>query len=224
MTKVEISASILSADFTRLGAHMKEAETAGVERFHVDVMDGRFVPNITFGPLMVEAARQCTKAILEAHLMIVEPERYIADFAKAGADNIQVHQETCPHLHSTIQQIHQLGKKATVVINPATPLSTLEDILDDVDQVLIMSVNPGFGGQKFIPSSLAKLARLRRMIEERKLTCAVEVDGGIAPPVAGAVVKAGARVLVAGAAVFRTAEGVAEAIRRLRASAEESRE
>jgi ribulose-phosphate 3-epimerase len=200
---------------------MQEAESAGVERFHVDVMDGRFVPNITFGPLMVEAARKCTKATIETHLMIVEPERYIAEFAKAGADNIQVHQEDCPHLHSVVQQIHRLGKKATVVINPATPLGTLEDILGDVDQVLVMSVNPGFGGQQFIANSLAKVARLRQMIEARKLTCAIEIDGGIAPPVAGAVVKAGARVLVAGAAIFRAAEGVAEAVRRLRASAEE---
>ena len=221
MTKVEISASILAADFTRLGAHMKEAEAAGVERFHVDVMDGRFVPNITFGPLMVEAARRCTKAPIEAHLMILEPERYIADFAKAGADNIQVHQENCTHLHCVVQQIHQLGKKATVVLNPATPLSTLEDILGDVDQVLIMSVNPGFGGQKFIPGSVSKVAWLRQMIEERNLNCAIEIDGGIAPPVVGAVVKAGVRVLVAGSAVFHAAEGVAEAVRRLRASAEE---
>jgi len=221
MNKVEISASILAADFTRLGAHMKEAEAAGVERFHVDVMDGRFVPNITFGPLMVEAARRCTKVPIEAHLMIVEPERYIADFAKAGADNIQVHQEICPHLHSVVQLIHQLGKKATVVLNPATPLSTLEDILGDVDQVLIMSVNPGFGGQTFIASALSKVAWLRQMIEERSLNCEIEIDGGIAPPVAGAAVKAGARVLVAGSAVFHGAEGVAEAVRRLRASAEE---
>ena len=221
MTKVEISASILAADFTRLGAHMKEAEAAGVDRFHVDVMDGRFVPNITFGHMMVEAVRQCTKLPIEAHLMIAEPERYVADFAKAGADNIQVHQENNTHLHSVVQQIHQLGKKATVVINPGTPLGTLDDILGDVDQVLIMSVNPGFGGQKFIPSSLAKVARLRQMIEDRKLTCAIEIDGGIAPPVAGAVVKAGARVLVAGVAVFRAAGGVAEAVRTLRKSAEE---
>jgi ribulose-phosphate 3-epimerase len=220
MTKVEISASILAADFTRLGAHMQEAEAVGVERFHVDVMDGRFVPNITFGPLMVEAARRCTQATIEVHLMIVEPERYIEDFAKAGADNIQVHQETCPHLHRTIQQIHQLGKKATVVLNPATSLVTLEDILGDIDQILIMSVNPGFGGQTFIESTLSKIVRLRQMIAERNLSCAIEVDGGIAPSDAAAVVKAGARVLVAGAAIFRTAEGVAEAIRRLRASAE----
>ncbi len=220
MASVEISASILAADFTRLGAHMKEAEEAGVERFHVDVMDGRFVPNLTFGPLMVEAARRCTRATIEAHLMIVEPERYIPDFAKAGADNIQVHQETCPHLHGIIQQIHWLGKKATVVLNPATPLGTLEDILGDVDQVLIMTVNPGFGGQKFIESVLSKVARLRRTIEERHLTCAIEVDGGIAPSDAAAVVKAGARVLVAGSAIFHAPEGAAEAVRRLRASAE----
>ncbi len=221
MTKVEISASILAADFTRLGAHMQEAEAAGVERFHVDVMDGRFVPNITFGPLMVAAARRCTKAIVEAHLMIVEPERYIPEFAKAGADNIQVHQETCPHLHSTIQQIHALGKKATVVINPATPVSTLEGVLGDLDQILVMTVNPGFGGQTFIASVLPKVAQLRKMIEERKLGCALEVDGGVAPATAGSVVKAGAHLLVAGAAIFRAPEGVAEAIRRLRASAQE---
>jgi len=219
MSKIEISASILAADFARLGAQMKEAEAAGVERFHVDVMDGRFVPNITFGPLMVEAARRCTQATIEAHLMIFEPERYIADFAKAGADNIQVHQESCPHLHSTIQQIHRLGKKATVVLNPATPLVLIEDILGDVDQVLIMTVNPGFGGQKFIETMLPKVARLRQMIDERKLSCVIEVDGGIAPSDTGAVVKAGARVLVAGAAIFRAKEGVAEAIRQLRASA-----
>ena len=220
MTKVEISASILSADFTRLGAHMNEAEVAGVERFHVDVMDGRFVPNITFGPLMVDAARRCTQRIIEVHLMIVEPERYIPEFAKAGADNIQVHQETCPHLHRTIQMIHQLGKKATVVLNPATPLSTIEDILGDVDQVLLMSVNPGFGGQKFIEHVLTKVTRLKQMIDERKLTCGIELDGGVGPSTVGAIVKAGARILVAGAAVFAAPEGVAEAVRRLRAGAE----
>ena len=220
MAKVEISASILAADFTRLGAHMNEAQSAGVDRFHVDVMDGRFVPNITFGPLMVAAARQCTTLPIEAHLMIEEPERYIPEFVKAGADNIQVHQEDCRHLHSTVQLIHQLGKNATVVLNPATPVHTLEEILADLEQVLIMSVNPGFGGQKFIPSALDKVARLRRMIEERNLNCAIEIDGGIAPPIAGSVVKAGVRVLVAGVAVFRAAEGVAEAVRRLRSSAE----
>jgi ribulose-phosphate 3-epimerase len=220
MANFEISASILSADFTRLGAHVKEAEAAGVERFHVDVMDGRFVPNITFGPLMVDAVRRITKATIEAHLMIVEPERYIPEFAKAGADNIQVHQETCPHLHRTVQQIHQLGKKATVVLNPATPVATLDDILADVDQILLMTVNPGFGGQKFIENVLPKIARLRQMIDERGLACAIEVDGGVGPATAFKVVKAGAGVLVAGAAVFGAAEGVAEAVRRLRAGGE----
>jgi ribulose-phosphate 3-epimerase len=218
MSKVEIVPSILSADFTRLGDHMREADAVGVERFHLDVMDGRFVPNITFGPLVVAAARRVTRAILEAHLMIVEPERYIPEFVKAGADVILVHQETCPHLHSTLQQIHDLGKRAGVVINPATPVSTIEDVLPDTDQVLFMSVNPGFGGQKFIDSVLPKVARLRQMVDDRKLDCAIEIDGGIAPATAPAAVKAGVNLLVAGASIFAAPEGVAEAIRRLRAS------
>jgi ribulose-phosphate 3-epimerase len=151
--------------------------------------------------------------------MILEPERYIPEFAKAGADMILVHQEGCPHLHGTLQQIHGLGKRAGVVINPATPVSAIEDVLPEVEQVLLMSVNPGFGGQKFIDSVLSKVARLRQTIEERKLTCSIEIDGGIGPSNAGTVVKAGATVLVAGASVFAAPEGVAEAIRRLRASA-----
>jgi ribulose-phosphate 3-epimerase len=220
MPKVEISASVLAADFTRLGAQIEEANQAGVERVHLDVMDGRFVPNITFGPLVVEAARRSTRATVEAHLMIVEPDRYLPDFAKAGADVILVHQEACSHLHGTLQQIHRLGKRAGVVVNPATPLVTIAEILPEVDQVLIMSVNPGFGGQTFIESSTEKLANLRAMIEERKLACAIAVDGGIGPATAAAVVRAGARVLVAGAAVFRAADGVAAAIARLRAIAE----
>jgi ribulose-phosphate 3-epimerase len=219
MSKVEISASILAADFTRLGDHMREADALGVERFHLDVMDGRFVPNISFGPLVVQAARRTTKTILEVHLMILEPERYIPEFAKAGADIILVHQEGCPHLHGTLQQIHGLGKRAGVVINPATPVSAIEDVLPEVEQVLLMSVNPGFGGQKFIDSVLAKAARLRQIIDERKLACSIEIDGGIGPSNAGAVVKAGVTVLVAGASIFCAPEGVAEAIRRLRASA-----
>jgi ribulose-phosphate 3-epimerase len=218
MANVELSPSILAADFTRLGAHVKEAEAAGAERIHVDVMDGRFVPNISFGPMLVEAVRRSTSAIIEAHLMIVEPEKYIAEFAKAGADNIMVHQETCPHLHRTIQQIHHLGKKATVVLNPSTPVSTLEEILPEVDQVLVMTVNPGFGAQKFIEGTLDKIARLRRIIVDRKLTCDIEVDGGIGPATAPLVVRAGANILVAGAAVFAAPEGVAEAARKLRAS------
>jgi ribulose-phosphate 3-epimerase len=219
MSKIEISASILAADFTRLGEHMREADALGVERFHLDVMDGRFVPNISFGPMVVQAARKTTQTMLEVHLMILEPERYIPEFAKAGADLILVHQEGCPHLHGTLQQIHGLGKRAGVVINPATPISAIEDVLPEVEQVLLMSVNPGFGGQKFIESVLSKVSKLRQLIEERKLTCSIEIDGGIGPSNAGTVVKAGVTVLVAGASVFAAPEGVAEAIRRLRASA-----
>jgi ribulose-phosphate 3-epimerase len=220
MPPIEIAPSILSADLTRLAEQVKQAEAAGAERIHVDVMDGRFVPNLTFGPIMVEAVRRSTKAMVEAHLMIVEPERYIPDFAKAGADIIQVQQETCPHLHRTIQQIHELGKKACVVLNPSTPLVTIEEILCDVDEVLIMTVNPGFGGQKFIETTLAKIARLRQMLDQRALRCDLEADGGIGPATAGAVVKAGANVLVAGAAVYMAKQGVAAAIQAIRAAAQ----
>lgn len=218
MAGIELSLSILSADFTRLGDHIQQAEAAHPERFHVDVMDGRFVPNITFGPILVEAIRKCTKAIIEAHLMIVEPERYIAEFTKAGADNILVHQETCPHLHRTIEQIHQLGKKATVVLNPSTPASTLEEILPEVDQILVMTVNPGFGGQQFIKGALAKIARIRQMIRDKGLSCAIEVDGGISTETAPSVVQAGATILVAGSSLFSAPEGVEKASRKLRAS------
>ena len=219
MAKVEISASVLNADFTCLRSQIDEAYRAGVERFHLDVMDGRFVPNITFGPLVVAAARRCTSAILEAHLMIVEPDRWVPDFAKAGADIILVHQEACSHLHGTLQQIHRLGKKAGVVVNPATPVATLVDILPEVEQVLVMSVNPGFGGQTFIEGTTEKIADLRAMIEERKLACAIEVDGGIGPGNAAAVVRAGAQVLAVGVALFRAPEGIAAAVARLRQSA-----
>jgi ribulose-phosphate 3-epimerase len=221
MPQIEISASILAADFTRLGEQVKEAEAAGAERIHVDIMDGRFVPNITFGPLMVAAARRSTKVVVEAHLMIVEPEKYIPEFAKAGADIIQVHQETCcPHLHRTVQMIHELGKKACVVLNPATPLGTIEEILPFVQEVLIMTVNPGFGGQKFIENMLPKIARLRQMIDERGLACDLEVDGGIGPAVAPLVAKAGANVFVAGAAVFGAKQGIAAAMQAIRTAAQ----
>jgi ribulose-phosphate 3-epimerase len=218
MPQLEIVPSILSADLTRLGELVKEAEAAGADRIQVDVMDGRFVPNITFGPLVVEAVRRSVSLLIEAHLMIVEPERYVADFASAGADVIIVHQEATLHLHRLVEQIHQLGKKAGVALNPSTPAAMLEDILGDVEHVLVMTVNPGFGGQKFIESTLSKMTRVRQMMNERGLDRDIEVDGGIGTETAPRVVKAGANLLVAGASVFAGRESVAEAIRRLRAS------
>jgi len=218
MTTLQILPSILSADFRCLGQQIEEVQRAGADAIHVDVMDGRFVPNITIGPLVVEAARKSTALPLDVHLMIVEPERYLADFAHAGADTLLVHQETCPHLHRTIEQVKQLGKKAGVVLNPSTPLSTLEEVLPIVDQVLIMSVNPGFGGQSFIESSVDKVRRLRRMLDTCGSYAAIEIDGGIDVKTAPHVVTAGATLLVAGSAVFRAPGGAGEGVRRLRAS------
>ena len=208
--------SILSADFTRLGEQVAAAQSGGADRLQIDVMDGRFVPNITVGPLVVEAVRRATSLPLEAHLMIVEPERYVADFAQAGADIIIVHQEVSPHLHRTVEQIKRLGKRAGVAINPATPLANLQEILDDIDLVLCMTVDPGFGGQAFINGVLSKIARLRAMIEQHGARCDLEVDGGIHSETAPLVVKAGANVLVAGSAVFGDKDGVAAGIGRLR--------
>ena len=213
---IGIVPSILSADFTRLGEQVREAEAGGGQRIQVDVMDGHFVPNITMGPMVVEAVRRCTRLPLEAHLMITNPERYIEDFAKAGADVIIVHQEVCPHLHRVIQQIRIAGKMAAVALNPSTPVFLLENILSLIDMVLIMTVNPGFGGQEFIPETLPKIVRLRQMITERGLHCDIEVDGGIHEATAPLVVKAGANLLVAGSAVYNQQESVAQAIARLK--------
>ena len=208
--------SILSADFTRLGKQVREADAAGAQRIQIDVMDGHFVPNITMGPMIVEAVRRSTALTLEAHLMITNPEQYIEDFAKAGADVIIVHQEVCPHLHRVIQQIKSAGKQAAVALNPSTPVFMLEDVLSLLDLVLIMTVNPGFGGQEFIPETLPKIARLRQMITQRNLQCDVEVDGGIHEATVPQVVQAGANLLVAGSAVFNQRESVAQAMERLR--------
>lgn len=207
--------SILSADFTRLGEQVREAGAGGAQRIQVDVMDGHFVPNITMGPMVVEAVRRCTRLPIEAHLMITNPQEFIEDFAKAGADVIIVHQEVCPHLHRVIQQIRATGKMAAVALNPSTPILLLENVLSLIDMVLIMTVNPGFGGQDFIPEMLPKIARLRQVIVERGLHCDIEVDGGIHEATAPLVAKAGANLLVAGSAVYNEKESVAQAISRL---------
>jgi ribulose-phosphate 3-epimerase len=219
--RVRISASILSADFARLGEQVLEAERAGVDSIHVDVMDGRFVPNITIGPLVVRALRRVTSLPLPTHLMIVEPERYIEDFVSAGSDGIFVHQETCPHLHRTIQLIKSLGAKAGVAVNPASPITLLDEVLEYLDMVLVMTVNPGFGGQAFIPSTLGKIRQLRTTLEKRGLEADIIVDGGINTDTARLVVEAGANVLGAGSAIFGTGDTVAEAVRRLRRSIED---
>ncbi|HET9110378.1 MAG TPA: ribulose-phosphate 3-epimerase [Ktedonobacterales bacterium] len=210
--------SILSADFARLGQQVEEAQAGGADRIQIDVMDGRFVPNITVGPMVVDAVRRHTTLPLEAHLMIVEPERYIEDFAHAGADIIIVHQEVSPNLHRTVQQIHALGKRAGVAINPATPLATLQEILGDIDLALCMTVNPGFGGQAFIETMVSKIERLRAMILQHGGVCDLEVDGGISPTTAPIVTHAGANVLVAGSSVYGAPGGVAAGIAALRAA------
>lgn len=201
---IRIAPSILSADFGRLAAEVQAVEAAGADLIHVDVMDGRFVPNITIGPLVVEAVKRATKLPLDVHLMIVEPERYVGDFVKAGADLLSVHQEASPHLHRTLQQIRAAGAKPSVVLNPSTPLSAIEEILPEVQQVLLMSVNPGFGGQSFIAATVDKVRRLRQLLNARGLDHVdIEVDGGINAETARQVVAAGATVLVAGNSVFR---------------------
>ena len=215
---IKISPSILSADFSCLGEDVLAVDRAGADYIHIDVMDGHFVPNITIGPLVVAALRKVTDKPLDVHLMIENPDSYIADFAKAGADIITVHQEAVPHLHRTVQLIKSLGKKAGVSLNPATPVETLDVILDELDLVLIMSVNPGFGGQSFIPSALNKIRALRQRITDHGLPTELEVDGGVKIDNIREVVAAGADVLVAGSAVFNT-EDYAATITALRENA-----
>ncbi|MHB1227710.1 MAG: ribulose-phosphate 3-epimerase [Desulfurivibrionaceae bacterium] len=202
MLKTMIAPSILSADFARLGEEITAVAKAGADVIHIDVMDGHFVPNITIGPLVVKAVRRITDLPLDVHLMIENADAYLDDFAKAGADWITVHVETGYHLHRTIHRIKELGKKAGAVLNPSTPLTSLEEILPDLDLVMLMTVNPGFGGQSFIESSLAKIKQLKKMIDDRGLKVGIEVDGGVSPKTIGAIAAAGANIFVAGSAVF----------------------
>jgi ribulose-phosphate 3-epimerase len=219
---IRIAPSVLSADFGRLAEEVRAVDAAGADWIHVDVMDGRFVPNITIGPLVVEAIRKATRLPVDAHLMIVEPERYVEAFARAGADLVCVHAEVSPHLHRTLQAIRAAGARPAVALNPSTPLEAVEWILGDVEMVLLMSVNPGFGGQGYIPAVTEKVRRLRRMADERGLTLEIQVDGGVKASTVAAVAAAGANVLVAGTAVFGAADYRA-AIRDLRETAERAR-
>lgn len=219
---IYIAPSILAADFSRLGQQVHDAEAGGADWIHVDVMDGSFVPNITIGPLVLEAVRKSTRLPLDTHLMIVNPDRHLEAFRKAGADHITVHQEACLHLHRTINHIKSLGAKAGVSINPATPSSTLTDVVQDVDLILVMTVNPGFGGQSFIQGTLKKLEELRRMINDSGRDIRLEVDGGIDTATAPLVVQAGADALVAGTSIFRASD-IGASIAALRASAQSVR-
>jgi len=218
---IAIEPSILSADYTRLEAQAREAETAGVEGIQVDVMDGQFVPNITFGPGIVRALRNVVNVTLDVHLMIVEPERYLKEFADAGADRLFVHQEACIHLHRVLQTIRELGIEAGVAINPGTPLGVLEEVLELAEIIQVMTVNPGFGGQEFIQSQLSKISHLRQILDERGYRTPIAVDGGIDTTTAPLVVKAGATVLVAGSSIYNEKGTVAQNVAALRASIQE---
>lgn len=215
---IKLAPSILAADFSHLALQVEAAEAAGANRIHIDVMDGHFVPNISIGIPIVRALRPITQLPLETHLMITEPNRYLEDFVQAGSDSLLVHVEGADHLHRTVHHIKSLGKQAGVVLNPATPAALLESILPDVDEVLVMTVNPGFGGQAFIATTLAKIAQLRQMIDAVHPSCELAVDGGIDVVSAPQVVAAGARVLIAGSAIFRAPEGVALAMKHLLAA------
>ena len=216
--RIKLAASILSADFSRLGQQVAEAADGGADYIHVDIMDGDFVPSLTIGPPVVRSLRSGTDVTLDVHMMVAAPERFVAELAAAGADIITVHVEACSHLHSVVHQIKESGVKVGVAINPATPISAVEEILADVDQVLVMTVNPGFGGQRFIDGMVDKIERMRRLLDARNLAVDLEVDGGINADTANAVVQAGARVLVAGSAVFNRDRSVADAIALIRSS------